>query len=512
MVQCSPDNSAVQVCANNAWQNQTSCNTAAGEMCSDAVCKGPCDLVPLGNVGCSFYPVNLWSTSTSGDFGIVATNTSSTLTSQVTLEDPNGNPIQDATDEQGNPITMPLPIPPGGVGIFHLAHAEYKLSQTELAQKGLHLSSTAPVAIYQFHPIDAANVFSGSATLLLPEQVLAKNYFVMSYTYNADLMTTPPQGQGLLAVVGLSDNTQVEVTVPVATMSGPGVSALTPHGTLKQTLNRLQVLEIAQANSLEDISGATVTSSAPVAVYGGAGAVSVPVSAIGGNHFGVQMFPLETWGKTYLASMLKQRNNSDRDYYRVVASVDNTHLTLTGSGLPMTVPTLNSGQFFEFSAQSDFQIEGDQPIMAFQYMPAWGSLSGTYDPTQFPYGVSSSCPFADSSDDVQCLGDANITPLVPVEQYRDDYIFYIPTTYEYQFVNVNAPIGTALTVDGTPVTEMLTPIANSGYGTLIVPKLVPGNHRITGDQPFGIIAYGYAYATSYSYAGGLNLAVINPIQ
>src|SRR5262249_13445060 len=156
---------------------------------------------------------------------------------------------------------------------------------------------------------------------LLPEHVMAKSYFVMSYTYNAALMTFPPQGQGFVAVVGLADNTDVEVTVPVATKMGPGVPALRAGDTLKRTLNRLEVLEVMQVNSLEDISGATVKASAPVAVYGGAGGVSIPSSAIGGNHLGVQMFPLETWGKSYLAAKAKQRNASDKDYFRVVASV-----------------------------------------------------------------------------------------------------------------------------------------------------------------------------------------------
>ena len=45
------------------------------------------------------------------------------------------------------------------------------------------------------------------------------------------------------------------------------------------------------------------------------------------------------------------------------------------------------------------------------------------------------------------------------------------------------------------------------------PDLQRGSyHRITGTQPFGLIGYGYAYATSYSYVGGLNLEKINPIE
>ena len=488
------------------WKRASSCDLAGGESCVEGMCKKACELVTRGNVGCSFYPVNLWSTSLVGNLGIVVTNTSDRLTAKVTLEDASG-PVAsaDIAPAMGNPM--------GGVAIFRLDHNKNKLAQTEQAKKAFHLTSSTPVAVYLFHPIDAATVFSGSATLLLPEHVMAKNYFVMSYTFNAELITTPPQGQGFVSVVGLQDNTYVEVTTPVATKSGPGVPALKAGETLKRFVNRVEVLELMQINSHEDISGATVKASSPVAVYGGAGGVSIPASAIGGNHLGVQMFPLETWGKRYLAAKVKQRNSSDKDYYRIVASVDDTHITLTGGpNLPRTIPTLVKSQIFEFSTDSDFAIEADQPILVFQYMPAWGNLSGRYNPADFPTGVSPSCPFAGGPDDVKCLGDANITPLVPVEQYRSDYIFYVPQTYTYDYIHVTAPVGTKLVLDGMPVTAELRAIGTTGFGRAIIPLKMPGNHRITADKAFGLIGYGYSYATSYSYAGGLNLERINPVE
>ena len=116
---------------------------------------------------------------------------------------------------------------PGGLVTFKLDQSKNKLFQTEQAKKGFQLTATAPVAVYQFHPIDAAQVFSGSATLLLPEHVMAKNYFVMSYTYNSEILTTPPQGQGFLAVMGLADGTDVEIKVPVATQGLPSLNTIT---------------------------------------------------------------------------------------------------------------------------------------------------------------------------------------------------------------------------------------------------------------------------------------------
>lgn len=519
-MRCNADKNGTERCEAGEWNPVEKCNTEVGDVCIEGACRTPCQQVTRGNVGCGFYPVNLWSTSKDGELGIVVTNTSDKLTAQVRLRDASGNLVS-CRDAKKNLLTKcEQTIPPGqgspmgGLAVIRLEHEFNKLYETEQAKKGLYLESTAPVAVYQFHPIDAAQIFSGSATLLLPEHVMAKSYFVMSYTYNQELITSPPQGQGFVAVVGMENDTVVEIKTPVATKGGAGVPALKAGETLRRVLQRLEVLELIQVNSREDISGATVKASKPVAVYGGAGGVSIPSSAVGGNHLGVQMFPLETWGKKYLAAKVKQRNASDKDYYRIVASVDNTRVSLRGSGsLPMSVPVLSKGQIFEFSTDSNFLIEADQPILAFQYMPAWGNLSGTYDKTEFP-DVSLRCPYLGSLDDVKCLGDANITPLIPVEQFRDDYIFYVPQTYTYDFVNIYAPLDAMLTLDGKPITTAPVKITDGppAFGRVTLRIQQPGNHRITGNKPFGLIGYGYAYATSYSYAGGLNLDRINPIE
>jgi len=504
-VRCNANRDGSERCVSNAWVAKDTCDIAGGDACVDGRCLTPCQQVTRGNVGCSFYPANLWSTSLVGDFGIVVTNTSDRLTAKVTLSDASG-PIETKT------IPPSMGMPGGGVATFRLAHDRNKLAETEIARKGFSLTSTAPVAVYQFHPIDAATVFSGSATLLLPEHVMAKNYFVMSYTFNAEHVTFPPQGAGLLAVMALTDDTLVEVTPPVATAKGPGVPALRAGETVRRLLKRLEVMEIVQANSREDISGAIVKASAPVVVYGGAGGVTIPASAVGGNHLGVQMFPLETWGKRYVGAKVKQRNASDKDYYRIVASVDNTNVTLKSAVALPPVRPLGKGEIYEFSTDADFVVDSDQPILVFQYMPAWGNLSGRFDPKEFPSGVSARCPFQGSSDDVKCLGDANITPLVPIEQYRNDYIFYVPQTYSYDFVNVTAAPDAVLTLDGQKVTAPFRPIGDGSLGRVIVRIDKPGNHRISATKPFGLIGYGYAYATSYSYAGGLNLDRINPIE
>ena len=98
---------------------------------------------------------------------------------------------------------------------------------------------------------------------------------------------------------------------------------------------------------------------------------------------------------------------------------------------------------------------------------------------------------------------------VPIEQFRTQYLFLAPTNYETNYVDVTAPVGANIVLDGTPVTSW-TAIGTTGWQ---LARVVPlnagpnndGEHSITGDQGLGITVYGYGSDTSYWYPGGLDL-------
>ena len=71
-LRCTANRDGTEECDGKTWQAKDQCNTKMGDTCVEGVCRTQCDLVSRGNVGCSFYPVNLWSTSTDGMLGIVA--------------------------------------------------------------------------------------------------------------------------------------------------------------------------------------------------------------------------------------------------------------------------------------------------------------------------------------------------------------------------------------------------------------------------------------------------------
>ena len=148
----------------------------------------------------------------------------------------------------------------------------------------------------------------------------------------------------------------------------------------------------------------------------------------------------------------------------------------------------NPGDFVEIDGNAGvFAISADGKVMVAQYMEGQD---------------------ADSAG----TGDPAMALAVPVEQFRTDYLFQAPLSYDSNYVDVVAPIGAQVTLDGAaPLT--FTAIGSLGYGLSRVLSLgggpnMDGSHSIHGDMPFGITVYGYGQYTSYWYPGGLNLMTV----
>jgi hypothetical protein len=90
-----------------------------------------------------------------------------------------------------------------------------------------------------------------------------------------------------------------------------------------------------------------------------------------------------------------------------------------------------------------------------------------------------------------------------------NYLFHSPLNYEKNYVNIVAPNGVAVTLDGAPVGGFVA-IGGTGYSVArpLLPNNVDGNHTITAPEPISISVYGYGQYTSYWYPGGLDLNLI----
>ena len=99
---------------------------------------------------------------------------------------------------------------------------------------------------------------------------------------------------------------------------------------------------------------------------------------------------------------------------------------------------------------------------------------------------------------------------VATPQFRSSYQFSAPQSYYQNWVNVIAPTGATVTVDGATVTGY-SAIGASGYQVAhvnlcgITSATCNPVHLASGTANFGIEVYGYGAYTSYMYPGGLNL-------
>jgi hypothetical protein len=107
-------------------------------------------------------------------------------------------------------------------------------------------------------------------------------------------------------------------------------------------------------------------------------------------------------------------------------------------------------------------------------------------------------------------GDPAMSLAVATAQYRSSYLFHAPTNYQSNFVNITAPTGVPVLLDGVAVSGFVA-IGNSGFGIAkaSLSNTGNGNHTVSSAQRVGISVYGYGQYTSYWYPGGLDL---NPIM
>ena len=175
---------------------------------------------------------------------------------------------------------------------------------------------------------------------------------------------------------------------------------------------------------------------------------------------------------------------------RVVAAFDDTAVTVDPAQGGIAGGPLQAGEFLEFQATTPFHVQGNHAVMVAQYLV--GQYTGTPPAAR---------------------GDPAMAVLAPAEQYRSDYTFILPTSYNpgtngQNHLLVTRPPGLAITLDGAPLVASFQAIGGREIGVAL---LGGGAHHISADQPFGVIAYGLGSYTSYATSAGLDLESITVI-
>jgi IgGFc binding protein len=466
------------------FEHGIACNADNGR------CEGACSLSSLGHsyVGCDYYAVIIGnSVYREFDFAIAVANTSS-APATVTIG--------------GGRLTAPiqLQVAVGSVAVQSLPwDFELKLcdapddncpipeSAAFVPRGAYHVVATEPVVVHQFSPLQSrmGDIYSitNDASLLLPSNAWSTSYVVASFdpfTYDS----VPSEHFGSeFAVSAREDNTDVTITTTADTVASHGVPAFLAGIAQTLTLNAGDVLELSSLTG--DLTGTAVASDGPVQVIGGHYGAQVPVGVVAADHLEESMFPIDTLGKHYLINapaIVSAFPDGKEEVVRIIATQPDTTLTFQPPQSAIPTSITSAGEFIQFASVSSLEVVSDKPVMIAQYMEGEGAGGGTGDPA--------------------------MTLAVPVEQFRRSYLFLAPTTYESNYVDVTAPIGTTVMFDGLPFA--LSPIAGTGFGIVRIEGISDGAndngvHFVESDQPAGLSVYGYGPYTSYWYPGGLDL-------
>jgi hypothetical protein len=465
------------------------CNEANGESCQAGRCVSRCAESELGRsyLGCEYWPTVTPNSQLNPGFEFA-----------VVISNPQTYAVR--ASFSGGALTAPreLTLAPGAIETVILPWV-YELSQntrgaaapgmrpaarSALRRGGAYrLRTNGPVAAYQFNPLTfslpASRVFSytNDASLLLPQGVLTRRYTVSTWP------NWSRGFNGFVSIVGVTgESTEVVVRPAAAVSAGTGVTALSPGNAGTYTLQPGDVLQLVSTGP-GDLTGTSIESSLPVAVYVGHDCSNVPLDRIACDHLEEQLFPNETWGRNYVVTGLRDRGATTPAIVRIVSQVDGNALTFDP---PVLAPrTLRAGEVVELSTAQHFRVIGTRPFLVMQYMIGQGS------------------------EDPMGTGDPAMVTEVPVLQYRTQYDFFVPSTYPRNFINIVAPVGAQLALDGAPIPRSTEVVSGQDIYTIPIPA---GPHRIRadGEQQFGIKVYGVATFTSYMYPGGLDLRILTP--
>lgn len=429
--------------------------------CAAGMCLSACDAASQlhQSAGCSFFAMKMDNFFAVGDDGIVVANPSPDQAAVIQLWRGHGA----GEVAQGDAIHLA----PGQTQTVRLLAEELNARSAHAVDYAFRLSATAPVQAHLHSRLSATA--TNDSSLLLPESQLGQEYIVASYpgtdNYAGHL--------SYFDVVAIADGTVVTWTAPVDSLAGDGVAAVPAGATGSVVLDRHDTLQVAAAFG-QDLTGAIVQSSAPVAVLGASACAGVPVNADTCDHIQEQMLPVSTWGTHYVAARAPVRDD-EQFHWRIVSGSDGVSVTTSPDELGGVV-ALDRGEWIELTTDDNFVVDADGPVLVLQYLASHSDGAG--------------------------MGDPAMLQLVPVEQFVEHYLVVADASYRDHYVQiVRHADGQDVTIDGL-VVDGYTSVG--AYEIADVP-VAQGTHAIDSDAPFGLFEYGYNPYCSYAASVGMRL-------
>ncbi|MFH1436507.1 MAG: IgGFc-binding protein [Pseudomonadota bacterium] len=471
-----------------------------GKQCFEGACLSLCEMAELNrsSVGCVFYAVDQRNRYDSAPYYIVVGNTNDIHTANITLQHRRGGAWTSVGSTALAPNTLHTFTPD--------ANSQVGSSTALGVGFAFKITSDIPIVAYQ---LNAIGTCTGEGSMLIPRNALDTSYDVVTYRGYS--------GPSLFTIIGTVDGTTVQVTPSGNTQGGGSIPAMTAGVTSTITVNENDVAQIVATSVDIDLTGTDIQGSADLAVFTGTYCSHVPEGCswchindcTSCDPLEEQLIPSTTWGTDYVALVSPEFNWG---YFKVVAEEADTTVTITYSpnttgrfpgGVDLPSLTLGALENIPFELGCDESgggcglafLQADKPIMLMGYVEG---------------GSCRTNPRCSGKD--HCPGnyaDPSMVTIPPVEQFMREYIFLTPGGFDNDYVTVIREAGSTVTLDAAVVTTAFLPVTGSSYEVAHV-AVADGSHHITSSVPFGIVSWGYGYANSYGYPGGMNLEIINP--
>jgi hypothetical protein len=492
---CAPtDSTAVEKCDDAGhWVTEQQCDAASGQQCAPGgLCQKACEINVKANsyVGCAFWATDLdnafvpggarsYFDAANAQYAIVVSNPSDKLTSQIKIsyfED--GKEQEQLIDSSGADLDL-SPLGPGELRTFLLPARN--IDATSLSYQAWRVTSSSPIAAYQFNPLENVGVYSNDATNLLPEELLGTYYIAMTREETFSILRSfitivATQGGPTNVTVTFPspDNDASGGTWPLLTLASQDGSILSYKSgeSASFTLNQWGTLNLETNMVGSDLTGAVILADKKIAVFAGSEAANVPNTnhcdvskckpgdlATGqkcgrcvwdgktqcasnddcgsfiiccADHLEMQMFPVPVWDNHYVAVKLFPRGK-ERDSWRIMAATNGTIINLVPppkdpKGKQVSVPVLDKGEWYEFETVDNFEINSRHddktpaPVLVGHFM------------------ASQDAPDPGAQPDDAGTGDPAFLLAIPSAQWRSEYVFLTPDKYRFNYVSVAAPI------------------------------------------------------------------------
>jgi len=421
--------------------------------------------------------------SQAGDVAIIVISANETTSGTIDLSGVEAGRVENFTLAAGDNYTLRLPS-----GQNDYLHRNSGIVEN----KGVFIQSDGDISVYAFNE----RARSADGTVVLPLQSLGKDYWITSHfellpniqDFPQNYQSLNYENESLMLVVGVEDNTRVQIIPSVMTEDGKqeGVP-------FTVQLSAGQSYQLKARGDLTgtrvSVVGAETSDCKNIAVFGGNKWTGVGECGFANDHLFQQMYPINTWGSEFIHIPLAIRTSGE--LVKVLAAENNTQIFLDG----VPVDVLNAGQHktYDFNSNDIRQIESSKPTSV-------SVLAKSQECNDISLGNFNQ-------------GDPFMILYSPNEQMLQSVTFQAMNVVaiENNFVSilVKTEFKDNTILDGNNIGNRFQPVpVNPEYSYAIV-DIIGGSHSLSNPDGFIGYVYGFGFLESYGYSVGASLNNLN---